>query len=92
MAVIGEGFDHVGASMDEVAVQLSHLLRVFEHRFRHEGAGLQVALAFERKQVTFGADDGPLGQSFEQTGFGDGGVCHVCSFVSPSKSVRVHRR
>ena len=52
--------------MDEIAVHLLHHFGMVEHRFRHEGARLHVAAAFQFEQITLGADHGSVGQAFDE--------------------------
>ena len=67
MSVIGEGLDHVGAGVDEVAVQLAHQIGMLEHDFGHECAGLQIAAPLELEEIALGADDRPRGESVQQS-------------------------
>ena len=67
MAVVGEGLDHVGAGVDEIAVQLAHQIGMLEHDFGHEGAGLQIAAPLELEEIAFGADDRPRGEAVYQS-------------------------
>src|SRR5215218_4391640 len=65
--VVGEGLDHVGAGVDELAVELGDELRVVEDDLGHERAGLQVAAALELEQVALSADDGALRETLEES-------------------------
>ena len=66
MRVIGERFDDVGARVHEIAVDLRHDLGMIEHRFGHERARLHIAAPLELEQVAFGADDGAVGEPFDE--------------------------
>jgi hypothetical protein len=58
VAVVGEGLDHVGARVHELAVEFGNHIRMVQDDLGDEGPGLKVSppLAFE--QVAFGADHG----------------------------------
>jgi hypothetical protein len=65
--VVGERLDDVGPGVDEIAMDLRDDLRMVEHGFRHERAGLHVTAPLELEQVALGADHGPLGQTLEES-------------------------
>ena len=44
-------------------------LGVLEHDLRHERPCLEISPALELEEIALRADDGPLGESFEQSGF-----------------------
>ena len=72
-------------------MQLRDGLRMLEHDFRHEGAGLQVAAPLELEHVALGADDGALGEALEKgrraaVGGGHGG--RRCSTKWSSRNYR----
>ena len=56
----------VDVELNEVPVQLGHCLRMLEHDFRNERAGLQIAAAFELEQVAFGTNHGALIEPLQQ--------------------------
>jgi hypothetical protein len=66
VGVVGAGLDDVGAGMDEVAMELDERLGMLDHDLGHEGAGLQIAAALELEDIAFRADDGAVGEAFEQ--------------------------
>ena len=74
--IIGERFDHVRPGVHEVPVQLGHRLRMLEHDFGNERAGLQVAAAFQLEQVTFGTDQGALVEPLTQGSLLPGRLFH----------------
>ena len=71
-------------------MQLRDDLGMFEHDFRHEGAGLQVAAPLELEQVALGADHGALVEALEKgqvrSGRGGHGVGGVHEGVEPQLS------
>ena len=66
MGVVGEGQHDVGACVQEVAVELSHDLRVLQNRLRHVGAGGEITATLDLEQIALGADDGSSRQPFAQ--------------------------
>src|SRR5207237_175567 len=70
MRIVGERLDDVGAGVHEVAVEALDEVGMLEDDLRDEGAGLQISAALELEQVALGADDGPGGEPFEQSGGG----------------------
>jgi hypothetical protein len=55
--------------MDKILVQAGHGIRVLDHDFRDEGAGLEVASAFKLEEITLRADDRTGAEPFEQATF-----------------------
>ena len=65
MGVVGEGQHHVGARVQEIAVQLGHDIRVVQDRFRNIGAGGEIAAPLDLEQIALGTDDRPCCQPLE---------------------------
>lgn len=57
MAVGGEGVDDVGPGTDEPTVDLRERIRMIEDHLGREGAGPELAAAFQFEQVALGAQD-----------------------------------
>ena len=69
--VVGERLDDVRARVDELAVQLGHLLRVLEHDLGDERARLQVAAPLELEEVALGADHRPRARRSNRSAMSD---------------------
>ena len=77
MSVIGEGFHHLAAGVNEVFVQPRHRVPDAQSRPPGQTDRLKVAAPFELEEVALGANDGPDTEALKKALLGDG-ACVIC--------------